>query len=67
MATTSQSMFMEDTDDESINTTTTEEDAYDSDQEFAVESILAESHGRDGSFYLSTWDCRRYHSSELTN
>ncbi|KAK5172653.1 uncharacterized protein LTR77_002773 [Saxophila tyrrhenica] len=42
MATKSQSMLVEDSDNESINTITTEEDAYDSEQEFDVERILAE-------------------------
>jgi hypothetical protein len=56
MAITGQTVFAEVSDNESINTTTTEED-YDPDKEYDVECVLAEQLSDDGQmYYLIKWE-----------
>ena len=57
MATGTRSVFAEDSDDDSINTTTTEETQVNSDKEYDVEKILAEQTDKDGTMhYLLKWE-----------
>ena len=58
MAKGTQSVFAEDSDEDSINTTTTPESDGDTEREYDVERVLAETLGEDGKtmYYLLKWE-----------
>ncbi|KAK3719648.1 hypothetical protein LTR37_004185 [Vermiconidia calcicola] len=68
MSKTASSVFIEESEEESINTTTTAESEHDSEQEYPVERILAEARDVDGQMkYLLKWEGYPLYAAQWEN